>query len=170
MQATARHRREPSVRQRIRASIGVLAALAAIAAFGVLTGTLPSQPAWQQDLTRLGPAWLIAWLSCALPLAGVFGLIAPTPLARLRIAVSSILLLGGAVLAAGVGEPADAGFARAQTAAASALLVVGLLGAIGATLAFALDNRRDTIFRLRRCALWTGPLALTATLAAAALA
>jgi hypothetical protein len=168
LQARARHRREPSVRQRIRASIGILAALAVIAAFGVLSGTVPGGQTWRAEVFEIAPPWLVAWLSCALPLAGGLGLIAPSRLPRTRIAVSRVVLLAGAAMSRPGG--ADARFAEAQTATAYAVLACLLLWAIGATLVLAMGRTHEVLFRLRRSVLWAGPLTLALGFAAALLA
>lgn len=173
--ANARHRREPSVRQRIRGSLWLLAAIALIAAFGIFGGTVAGGQSLQTSLIAAAPVppRVFGWVTCALPVAGLLGLLAPTPWRVLRAALSLLLLVPGVVLMALMSKPrgidasewaVDAAFAQAQSVTTYVLAAAAFVWAIAATIVVAARRPNDVVLKLRRSILWAGPLTIAASL------
>ena len=175
MSANARHRREPSVRQRIRGSMGVLLALALIAAFGVFGSRLVHGESWQGSIIAAAPVSprILGWATFAVPLAGLFGLLAPTRWGVLRAVLSLMVLVPGLALMAVMSKPRgvlasqwaiDPAFAKAQEVTTYAVAGALFLWAIVAVVVIALRRVDDVALKLRRSILWAGPLCILASL------
>jgi len=178
MPPNARHRREPSVQQRIRTSLGLLGALALVAALGVFGPSLAGGQSFQASIIAAAPVSprLFGWATCALPLAGLFGVLAPTRWAIPRVVLSLVLLVPSAVLMAVMSKPrgihgsqwaVNAEFARAQEVTTYALLAALFLWAIVSAAVIGTRRLDDVVIRLRRSVLWAGPLTIAASLAVA---
>lgn len=176
--AHARHRREPSVRQRIRGSIGLLVVLALIAAFGIFGSGLTGGQAWQASVIESAPVppRVFGWATYAVPLAGVFGLVAPTRVGVLRVAVSILLLVPSVALMTAMSRPrgiaasqwaVDPAFARAQEVTSYTLMAALLLWAFVAVIVICVRRTEDAALKVRRTILWAGPLTIFASLAVA---
>jgi hypothetical protein len=177
-QANARHRREPSVRQRVRASLVILAALTLIAAFGVFGASVLGGQSLQARVLNAVPVpdRVFGWAVYALPLTGLFGLLAPTRLRLLRIALSLLLLVPGVLLMVMMSRPRGVQesewavapeFAHAQSVSAYALLIALLAWAMVATVVVTMGRFADAALKVRRTVLWAGPLTIGGSLVAA---
>ena len=175
--ANARHRREPSVRQRVRGSIGVLLALALIAAFGVFGAGLAGADQWQARIIEAAPVSprILGWATYVVPLAGLFVLLAPTRWGVLRAVLSLMVLVPGLALTSVMSKPRgvlvsqwaiDPAFAKAQEVTTYALAGALFLWAIVAVVVIALRRVEDVALKLRRSILWAGPLCILASLGA----
>lgn len=173
--ANARHRREPSVRQRIRGSMGVLLALALIAAFGVFGTGLAGAEQWQARILEAAPVSprVLGWATFAVPLAGLFALLAPTRWGVLRALLSLMVLVPGLALMAVMSKPRgvlasqwaiDPGFAKAQEVTTYALAGALFLWAFVAVVVIAVRRVDDVALKLRRSILWAGPMCILASL------
>lgn len=173
--ANARHRREPSVRQRIRGSIGLLALLALIAAFGVFGAGLAGGEVRQASILEAAPVppRVFGWATYAVPLFGLFCLLVPTRLAALRAVFSLLILIPGAALMAVMSKPRgietsqwaiDPVFARAQEVTSFALMGALFLWVTIAVIVIGAKRVEDGLLRFRRSILWAGPLTIAASL------
>jgi len=175
MRANARHRREPSVRQRLRASIGLLALLALIAAFGVFGAGLPGADEWQARIMAEAPVSprVLGWATYAVPLAGLFALLAPTRWGALRAILSLLVLVPGLALMTVMSKPRgilasqwaiDPAFARAQEVTTYALAGALFLWVIVAVVVIGARRVEDGLLSFRRSIRWAGPLCILASL------
>jgi hypothetical protein len=178
MPASARHRREPTVRQRIRRSIGLLALLALIAAFGVFGAGLAGGAVRQASILEAAPVSprVFGWATYAVPLFGLFCLLAPTRLNVLRAIFSFLILVPGAALMALMSKPRgvlasewaiDPVFARAQEVTSYALLGALFLWVIVAVVVIGARQVEDGFLKFRRSIFWAGPLTIISSLAIA---
>jgi hypothetical protein len=181
LQASARHRREPTVRQQVRGSIAILAALALIAAFGIFGASLLGGESFQADLLDAVPlpVRVFGWITYALPLAAIFGLLVPTPWRFLRIGVSLLVLAPGAFLMIAMSKPRgvdpsqwaiDPAFAHAQSVTSYALLISLFAWAMVAAVILAVGQParlEDRLLKLRCQVLWVGPVTLGVSLVSA---
>jgi hypothetical protein len=177
MPANARHRREPSVRQRIRGSIRLLALLAAIAAIGVFGASLAGEVRQASILEAVPvPPRVFGWATYAVPLFGLFCLLAPSRLRVLRSIFSLLILVPGAVLMAVMSKPRgietsqwviDPVFARAQEVTSYALMGALFLWATVAVMVVAARRAEDMALKVRRSIFWAGPLTIIISLAVA---
>lgn len=176
--ANARHRREPSVRQRIRSAFGLLVLLALIAAFGVFGAGVVGGEHWQARIIEAAPVppRVLGWAVYAVPLAGLFGLLAPSRWGALRAILSLLLLVPGIALMAVMSKPRgesvwviDPAFARAQEVTAYALAGGLFLWAIVAVIVIGARRVEDGKLTVRRSILWAGPLTLVTSLGIALL-
>lgn len=190
MQSGARHRRELSTRQRVRAAAIVLMVLALIAAFGVFGGTVLGGESGQARVLKTisdGPISLriAGWALYAVPVAGLFGLIMPTRSRLIRL-FSLLLLVPGIVAMVAMSKPrgmsnADwkaalatdgvdvAAFVESVQMTSYALMAILLLWAMISALGVALARRAtfdDLVAKVRRSAFWVAPLTIGGSLAA----
>ncbi|HZM79524.1 MAG TPA: hypothetical protein VFC19_27655 [Candidatus Limnocylindrales bacterium] len=175
MRANARHRREPSVRQRIRASIGLLVLLALIAAFGVFGSGSVGGESWQASIVAAAPVppRVLGWAIYAVPLAGLFGLLAPSRWGVLRAVLSLFVFVPGLALMAVMSKPRgmlasqwaiDPAFARAQEVTTYALAGALFLWAIVAVIVIGVRRVEEVLLTVRRSVLWAGPLTIVTSL------
>jgi hypothetical protein len=175
MPANARHRREPSVRQRIRGSLALLAVLVVIAAFGVFGTSLAGAEDWQARIIAAAPVSprVLGWATYAIPLAGLFGLLAPTRLGVVRAVLSLLVLVPGLALMAVMSKPRgieaaqwaiDPAFASAQEVTTYAMAGALFLWAIVAVVVIAVRRVDDVLLKVRRSILWAGPLCILVSL------
>jgi hypothetical protein len=181
MSANARHQREPSVRQRIRGSIGLLGLLALIAAMGVFGAGLAGgeeRQAWILDAVPVPPR-VFGWATYGVPLFGLFCLLVPSRWGALRAAFSLLILVPGAALMAVMSKPrgveasqwaVDPEFARAQEVTSYALMGALFLWLFVAVVVVASRRLEDVTLKVRRSILWAGPLTIAASLAIVLLA
>ncbi|WP_117211030.1 hypothetical protein [Allorhizocola rhizosphaerae] len=178
LDSPARHRREPSTRQRIRGAVVLLVLLAVVAGLGVFGGTFLSRHAELWAALPVDPR-LLAWAGYAVPLAGLILLAAPTRSRVVRV-LALLLLVPGLAGAVAMSRPRGMttaeweamlgapGLADAASATAWALLGVFVVWAVALVVMMASTAQfDDLIARARRSALVFGPLAITASLAAA---
>lgn len=187
LRAGARHRREPSVRQRIRAAITVLAALALIAGFGIFGGTLLGGVSGQaRVLKAIGESPislpLAGWALCAIPIAGLFGLLMPTQSRLVRLASLLLLIPGGLAMVAmskprgldtaewrlmlEVGGADASAFLHAVEITSYTLMGTLFVWALISAVTMATTRRKpfdDLWTTVRRSAFLVAPLALTAS-------
>jgi hypothetical protein len=170
---TARHRRDPTTRQRIRLSLIVLATIAAFAAIGVFGTRLSVQVRvvrWFLD--RGIPLGFAGWALYAIPLCALSVFLIARPLA-VRLAAAATLI-GGVLAVAAMGRPR--GLSSAQWKAelgpggndfvhAVGWAAYALLGTVAlAVLAYLI--RRPDHAGIRRLAAWAGLVSITTSLTA----
>lgn len=164
-----------------------LIALALIAGFGVFGGTLLGGVSGQAKALQALPVSLslAGWALCAVPAAGLFGLVMPFNSRIIRLLSGTLLALGilatmalskprgmdnttwrTALTDSGV-DPAA--FLHAMTVTTSVLFGTALLWALVAAIAAASTRRTDLDelwAAVQRSAFWVGPLAIAASYAA----
>lgn len=176
MSANARHRREPSVRQRIRGSIRLLVLLAVIAAFGIFGAGLAGGEVRQASILEAVPVspTIFGWATYAVPLFGLFLLLVPSRLGVLRVVFALLVLVPGAALMAVMSKPRgieasqwaiDPVFARAQEVTSYALMGALFLWAFVAVIVIAVRRVEDVSLAVRRSILLAGPLTIGASFA-----
>ncbi len=180
LDSPARHRRQPSTKQRIRGAVVLLGLLAVIAGFGVFGGTLLGGHFGQARILEEIPfsLRLAGWAMYAVPVAGACCLILPTQ-SRLVRSLAFLLLVPGVVAAVAMSRPRgmttaewkaalDApAFVDAAQATTLTLAAVVVVWAVALAVMLATTARfDDLVARARRSSIWFGPLALTASFAA----
>lgn len=190
LQPNARHRREPTTRQRIRAAAIVLLALALIAAFGVFGGTLLGGESGQARVLKTISEWPVSmriagWVLYAIPITGLFGLVMPTRSRLVRL-FSLVILVPGIIAMVAMSKPRGmsnsdwqvalttdgvdvASFLASVQMTSYVLMAVLLLWVMVSALAVALARQtgfEDMLVKVRRSAFWVAPLAVGASLAA----
>jgi len=155
--------------------MGVLLALALIAAFGVFGASLAGAEQWQARIIEAAPVSprILGWATYVVPLAGLFALLAPTRWGVLRAALSLTVLVPGVALIAVMSKPRgvldsqwaiDPAFAKAQEVTTYALAGALFLWAMVTVVVIALRRFDDVAFKVRRSILWAGPLCILASL------
>jgi len=174
--ATARHRHEPSTRQRIRLSLIILATVAAFAAIGLFGARLSVQVSvvsWFFDRgISLG---FVGWALYAIPLCAFTVLLSARPLAA-RLGAATMLIAGVLAVAA-MGRPrrltasqwrADLGPGGAEFVHAIGWAAYALMGAVALAMLVYLIRRPDHA-GIRRLAVLAGLGSITGSLAAVVL-
>ncbi len=178
LDSPARHRREPTTRRRVRGAVTLLVVLALVAGVGVFGGTLLSGQARLWAEVPVDPR-LLAWGGYAVLLAGLLLLAAPTRSRFVRV-LALLLLVPGLAGAVAMSRPRGTtpseweatlgapGLVDAASATAWALLGVFAVWAVALVVMMASTARfDDLVARARRSSIVFGPLAITASLAAA---
>lgn len=173
---TARHRRDPSTRQRIRLSLILLATIAAFAAIGIFGTRLPVQVRVVHWLSDRGiPLGFAGWALYAIPLCA-FTLLLVARRFGARVAAAATLICGVLAVAAmgrprGLNAPqwsGELGPGGADFVGAVGWAAYALLASVALAMVVYLIRRPDHA-GIRRLAVWAGLFSIAGSLVAVVL-